>query len=69
MQKYHKSRLLCGSNLSILLCGRRQLLHPLWVTFRDDTSPCTWDARERSGRFGLIPFKNTFSVLLKTIKV
>ena len=32
MQKYHKNRLLCGSNLTILLYGRRQLLHLLWVT-------------------------------------
>ena len=29
MQKYPKNRLLCGSNLTILLYGRRQLLHLL----------------------------------------
>ena len=32
MQKYHKNRLLCGSNLTILLYGKRQLLHLLRVT-------------------------------------
>ena len=31
-QKYHKNRLLCGSNLPILLYGRRQRLHLLRVT-------------------------------------
>ena len=32
MQKYNKNRLLCGPNLTILLYGRRQLLHLLRVT-------------------------------------
>ena len=32
MQKYHKNRLLCRSNLTILLFERWQLLHLLWVT-------------------------------------
>ena len=32
MQKYHTNRLLCGSNSTILLYGRRQLLHLLRVT-------------------------------------
>ena len=33
MQKYHENRLLYGSNLTILLLGRRQLLHFLRATF------------------------------------
>ena len=46
MQKYHKNSLLCRSKLTILLYGRRQLLHllrvTLYMTYEADLRKMLW---------------------------